>query len=43
MTNHTEYHEHHAEHHTEDHTVCYRVGLFFLAVLAVIVLIAVAN
>jgi hypothetical protein len=35
--------EHYTEHHAEDHTVCYRVGLFFLAVLAVIVLIALAN
>lgn len=40
MTNHN---EHHTGHHAEDHTVCYRVGLFFLAVLAVIVLLSLAN
>lgn len=40
MINHN---EHHTEHHAEDHTVCYRVGLFFLAVLAVIVLLSIAN
>jgi hypothetical protein len=34
---------HHAEHHAEDHSACYRVGLFFLAVLAVIALIALVN
>lgn len=39
----TDHGEHYAEHHPEDPTVCYRVGMFFLAVLAVIVLIAVAN
>jgi len=40
MANHN---EHSAGHHAEDHSVCYRVGLFFLAVLAVITLIALAN
>lgn len=35
--------EHHSEYHAEDHTACYRVGLFFLAVLTVIVLLALAN
>jgi hypothetical protein len=27
-------------HHQEDHQVCYQVGLFFIAVLALVVLIA---
>ncbi|MEE4312930.1 MAG: hypothetical protein V2J11_00440 [Desulfofustis sp.] len=40
MINHN---EHHTEHHAEDHTVCYRVGLFFLAVLAVIVVLSLVN
>jgi hypothetical protein len=30
-------------HHEEDHTVCYRVGLFLLAVLAGIFLIGLFN
>jgi hypothetical protein len=32
----------HHEHH-EDHTVCYRVGLFFVAVLAIITVIGLCN
>ncbi|SHH87621.1 hypothetical protein [Desulfofustis glycolicus] len=40
MINHN---DHHTEHNAEDHTVYYRVGLFFLAVLAVIVLLSIAN
>ncbi len=35
--------DHHTEHHAEDHTVCYRVGLFFLAVLAVIAVLSLVN
>ena len=40
MTNHN---DHHIEHHAEDPAVCYRVGLFFLAVLAVIVVLSLVN
>ena len=31
------------DNHQEDHTVCYQVGLFFIAVLAVIILLAILH
>lgn len=33
----------HEHHHEEDHSVSYRVGLFLIAVLALITLIALFN
>ena len=34
--------DNHHNHH-EDPTICYRVGLFFIAVLAIITIIGMAN
>lgn len=33
----------HHDHHPEDHTVCYRVALFFVAVVVAITVIALFN
>jgi hypothetical protein len=37
MSEHTENHEHS---HEEDHSVCFKVGVFFIAALAAIILVS---